>query len=154
MRFLVDANMPLSVAPRIRAFGHEATDVREIGIGAADDSVIARHARENGLSLVTRDKDFGDIRNYPPADYAGIVVLDLPNDIGRGRCFASYGSVCFTPGMAGAIAWAACSCRTVARALPSKLINADARHHRQPPRKRSSERHKIKLVRPNPGSRL
>ncbi len=81
MRFLVDANMPLSVAPRIRAFGHEATDVREIGIGAADDSVIARHARENGLSIVTRDKDFGDIRNYPPADYAGIVVLDLPDDM-------------------------------------------------------------------------
>lgn len=81
MRFLVDANLPLSVAPQIRAFGHEATDVREIGLGTADDSVIAQHARENGLCLVTRDKDFGDIRNYPPADYAGIVVLDLPDDM-------------------------------------------------------------------------
>jgi hypothetical protein len=30
--------------------------------------------------LVTRDFDFADIRNYPPTEYAGIVVLDLPND--------------------------------------------------------------------------
>ncbi len=68
MRFLVDANLPLSVAPRIRALGHEATDVREIAMGNADDGVVARHARENAFCLITRDKDFGDIRNYPPGD--------------------------------------------------------------------------------------
>jgi predicted nuclease of predicted toxin-antitoxin system len=80
MRFLVDANLPLSVAPRIRALGHEAIDVREIWMGSADDNVIARHARENTFCLITRDKDFGDIRNYPPGDYGGIIVLDLPDD--------------------------------------------------------------------------
>ena len=55
-------------------------EVRDIGLGTADDAVIALHARENDLCLVTRDKDFGDIRNYPPADYVGIVVIDLPED--------------------------------------------------------------------------
>jgi len=80
MRFLVDANVSLSVAPRIRALGYEATDVREIAMGSADDAVIARHARDNAFCLITRDKDFGDIRNYPPADYAGIVVMDLPDE--------------------------------------------------------------------------
>jgi len=35
MRFPVDANVPLSVAPRIRALGHEATDVREIADGTS-----------------------------------------------------------------------------------------------------------------------
>src|SRR4029077_14987429 len=80
MRFLVDANVPLSVAPRIRALGHDAMDVREIAMGSADDSIIARHARENAFCLITRDKDFGDIRNYPPGDYGGIIVLDLPHD--------------------------------------------------------------------------
>ena len=76
----MDANLPLSLSPRIRALAHEATDVREIAMGSAHDSVIARHARENALCLITRDKDFGDIRNYPPGDYGGIVVLDLPDD--------------------------------------------------------------------------
>jgi predicted nuclease of predicted toxin-antitoxin system len=50
-------------------------------MGSAADSVIARHARENALCLITRDKDFGDIRNYPPGDYGGIIVLDLPDDV-------------------------------------------------------------------------
>jgi predicted nuclease of predicted toxin-antitoxin system len=80
MRFLVDANLPLSTAARIQACGHEAVDVRSVSMGAADDSVIANHARENGFCLLTRDKDFGDIRNYPPADYAGIIVMDLPDE--------------------------------------------------------------------------
>src|SRR5438309_117926 len=72
--------MPRSTAPRLQNRGHEAVDVRDIGLGTAGDSVIALHACENDLCLVTRDKDFGDIRNYPPADYAGIVVIDLPDD--------------------------------------------------------------------------
>jgi predicted nuclease of predicted toxin-antitoxin system len=48
-------------------------------MGNADDGVIARHARENTFCLITRDKDFGDIRNYPPGDYGGIIVLDDGN---------------------------------------------------------------------------
>lgn len=55
-------------------------DVRDLGMGGAEDAAIARHAREHGLSLVTRDFDFADIRNYPPADYHGLVVLGLPDD--------------------------------------------------------------------------
>jgi predicted nuclease of predicted toxin-antitoxin system len=61
MRFLVDANVPLSVAPRIRALGHEATDVREIAMGNADDGVIARHARENAFCLITRDRALDNV---------------------------------------------------------------------------------------------
>ena len=49
-------------------------------MGSADDGVIASHARQNAFCLITRDKDFGDIRNYPPGDYAGIIVMDLPDD--------------------------------------------------------------------------
>lgn len=79
MRFLIDANMPRSAAA-VRRWGHEASDVRDIGFGDAPDSDIARHASEHGLALVTRDFDFADIRNYPPADYHGLVVLELPDD--------------------------------------------------------------------------
>jgi hypothetical protein len=28
---------------------------------------------------VSRDFDFADVRNYPPDQYAGIVVIDLPS---------------------------------------------------------------------------
>jgi predicted nuclease of predicted toxin-antitoxin system len=55
-------------------------DVRDIGLGAAEDKVIAAYARQHGLSIVTRDFDFSDTRNYPPGQFAGIVVLELPED--------------------------------------------------------------------------
>lgn len=64
----------------VRQHGHDAFDVRDIGLGSDDDTRIAAHAKANGLVLVTRDFDFSDIRNYPPAEFAGIIVLQLPDD--------------------------------------------------------------------------
>jgi predicted nuclease of predicted toxin-antitoxin system len=80
MRFLVDASMPRSAAQLLRQLGHDVEDVRDIGMRSASDDVIAAHAKRNQQALITRDFDFADIRNYPPADYAGIVVLQLPED--------------------------------------------------------------------------
>ena len=67
------------MADALRALGHDADDVRDLGMGGSHDDVIAAHARQNGQALLARDFDFADIRNYPPAQYAGIVVVDLPN---------------------------------------------------------------------------
>ena len=72
--------MPRSSASSILNFGHEASDVRDIGMGSARDADIARYARERQLALVTRDFDFADIRNYPPAEYHGLVVLELSDE--------------------------------------------------------------------------
>ena len=71
MRFLIVANMPRSTAELLRRYHHEAVDVRDIGMGGAADSDIAAYAQRYRLALVTRDFDFADIRNYPPAQYAG-----------------------------------------------------------------------------------
>ena len=80
MRFLLDANMPRSTAAAIQHLGHEAVDVRDIGLGAAEDKKIAAYAKEHLLILVTRDFDFSDVRNYPPAEFSGIMVIELPED--------------------------------------------------------------------------
>lgn len=80
MRFLLDANMPRSASAAIRRLGHEAVDSRDIGLGFAADTEIANYAKAHGLALITRDFDFSDIRNYPPAEFAGIIVLGLPDD--------------------------------------------------------------------------
>jgi predicted nuclease of predicted toxin-antitoxin system len=61
-------------------FGHEAQFARDVGLADAPDAVIAARAQASAAAIVTRDLDFGDIRRYPPADYAGIVVLRLPDD--------------------------------------------------------------------------
>jgi predicted nuclease of predicted toxin-antitoxin system len=77
MRFLIDADLPRSSSDVIRRYGHEAIDVRDVGLRDAKDADIARYARTQGLCLITGDVDFADIRNYPPSQYAGIVVLSL-----------------------------------------------------------------------------
>jgi hypothetical protein len=75
MRFLIDADLPRPVAPLVRSLGHEATDVRDVGLGEAPDAEIAAYARAHELCLLTGDFDFADIRDYPPEHYYGIVVL-------------------------------------------------------------------------------
>lgn len=78
MRFLIDEDLPRSMEALLRQHKHEAVDVRDIGLRGAKDYQIAAHARKEGLCLVTGDFGFADVRNYPPGEYAGIVVLKLP----------------------------------------------------------------------------
>lgn len=80
MHFLIDADLPRASSEAVARHGHEATDVRDMGLGSAPDRDVAAYARANALCLLTGDLGFADIRNYPPDRYAGIVVLRLPKD--------------------------------------------------------------------------
>ncbi len=80
MRFLLDANMPRSSGSLLRDLSHDVEDVRDVLPNGADDATVAAYAIARQLTLITRDFDFADIRNYPPKDYAGIIVLELPDD--------------------------------------------------------------------------
>ncbi len=64
----------------VRTSGHEATDVRDLSLRNREDATLAAYARQHVLAILSRDFDFADVRNYPPADYAGIAVVDLPNE--------------------------------------------------------------------------
>ena len=81
MRVLVDANLPRSSLTLLQSFGHAAEHVRDVGLGAAPDSQVAARARATGSALLTRDLDFANIRDFPPADYSGLLVLRLPDDV-------------------------------------------------------------------------
>jgi predicted nuclease of predicted toxin-antitoxin system len=78
MDFLIDASLPRSTAATVRQHGHQAVDVRDIGLGASPDQQIAAHAQAHQFCLLTRDYDFADVRNYPRDQYTGIVVVELP----------------------------------------------------------------------------
>jgi predicted nuclease of predicted toxin-antitoxin system len=80
MRFLVDANLPRSTLAAFARSGHQASHVNDVGLKDARDELIAQRARETQAAIVTRDLDFSDIRTYPPADYAGIVVMRVSDD--------------------------------------------------------------------------
>ncbi|MBI3292007.1 MAG: DUF5615 family PIN-like protein [Elusimicrobia bacterium] len=78
MRFLIDADLPRSTGEMLHRYGHDAVDVRDIGLGSAADRDIARYAQAQFLCVLTGDFDFADIRAYPPATFHGLVVLNVP----------------------------------------------------------------------------
>ena len=78
MKFLIDENLPRSSSNIISRYGYKVEDVRDIGLKGASDHEIAVYARENNLCLVTGDKDFSVMRNYPPDKFHGIIVLKTP----------------------------------------------------------------------------
>ncbi len=80
MRFLIDEDLPRSTSSLLRHHGHEALDVRDIGLRGASDTDIAAYAQKQGLCLLTGDLHFSNIGNYPPGSYAGLVVLRPPTN--------------------------------------------------------------------------
>lgn len=80
MRFLIDEDLPRSTANLIQEFSHEGIDIRDVGLRGAPDAAIAQYAKNQELCLVTGDFDFANIRNYPPREYQGIVVLNIPRN--------------------------------------------------------------------------
>lgn len=79
MRFKVDENLPDEFAGILRDAGWDAHTVREQQLAGKADPQVADVCRRERRVLVTLDVGFGDIRTYPPDDYAGVIVLRLEN---------------------------------------------------------------------------
>jgi predicted nuclease of predicted toxin-antitoxin system len=74
MRFKVDENLPVEVAQLFREADHEAATVLDQDLGGRDDRTVATICQQEARALVTLDLDFADIRTYPPAHHAGMVL--------------------------------------------------------------------------------
>ena len=79
MRFKVDENLHEDVAAALRAEGHDAQTVYDQGLRGQSDRDIADVCRREQRAVVTLDLDFGNIREYPPEHYPGLIVLRVVN---------------------------------------------------------------------------
>jgi predicted nuclease of predicted toxin-antitoxin system len=73
-----------SASPRrcelLRAIGLDAEDVRDQGLGGADDATLFKHAVASGRAIITLDVGLGDVTKYPLGTHHGIIVVRLqPN---------------------------------------------------------------------------
>lgn len=73
--FLVDENMPRPLVPALRAASYIAEDVRDVGLRGHSDPDVWAYAQTHNASIITYDKDFGDIFQYPKP-HAGVLVCD------------------------------------------------------------------------------
>lgn len=75
MKLKLDANLGARGRRLLVNAGHDVStaEVQDLA-RASDETLIAACAKE-GRALVTLDTDFANVMRYPPARYAGIVVV-------------------------------------------------------------------------------
>jgi predicted nuclease of predicted toxin-antitoxin system len=60
VKFLVDAQLPPALAHWLRASGHEAHHIEDVGLRNAGDHAIWTHAMETASIILTKDEDFAE----------------------------------------------------------------------------------------------
>jgi predicted nuclease of predicted toxin-antitoxin system len=61
VKFPIDNNLSPLLADALKAAGHDAVHLRDLGMQAATDRVFLEHARANERILVSADTDFGGL---------------------------------------------------------------------------------------------
>jgi predicted nuclease of predicted toxin-antitoxin system len=77
MQFEVDENLHEDIAAALRSRGHDAMTVNDQGMQGEPDARLSEVCRAEGRAIVSLDLDFADARDYPPADYPGLIVMRL-----------------------------------------------------------------------------
>lgn len=79
LRFFADQCVPSSIIRALREEGHQILRLKDsIAVDSPDPVVLAK-AQELDAILLSLNGDFADIVSYPPADYKGIVALQVRN---------------------------------------------------------------------------
>ena len=79
MKIKLDENILHRLVLLLRAAGHDVMDVTEENLSGASDPFVVKIAAAEDRVLMTFDKDFADIRQYPIGTHAGIIVFRLPD---------------------------------------------------------------------------
>ena len=87
MRFKLDENFPIELCDDLRSLGHEADTVAAEGLAGSEDAFLLARARTEDRVFFTLDKGIADVRQFPPREYAGIVLF-RPGSTGRGAVLA------------------------------------------------------------------
>jgi predicted nuclease of predicted toxin-antitoxin system len=81
VRLLVDANMSPRVAVELKALGHDAVHVADVGLLKASDTSIADFGARERRIIVSGDSDFGTILARTGGDAPSVILLRHLNDI-------------------------------------------------------------------------
>ena len=79
LQFLEDQCVPTAVVEDLRDAGYEVWYLRDHLPIESPDLVVISKAQELRAILISLNGDFANIFNYPPANYLGIVALQVRN---------------------------------------------------------------------------
>ena len=76
---LVDNQLPVALARYLADNGWESCHVQDVGLDAADDSIIWQYASERGMTIITKDEDFQILANRQGSIPPQVVWVRLGN---------------------------------------------------------------------------
>ena len=79
MRFLLDACVPRRLAESLRASGHDAIHLLEMGLGKVSDSEVFARASAEKRIVLTFDLGFGEIVASSVTPSSSVIVFRLQN---------------------------------------------------------------------------
>src|SRR3989344_9648708 len=79
MKFLLDENISQTLTQDLRHSGFKLTHVLEVKLGGSSDEKILDFACKKKLTIITHDKDFGNLIRYPLVSHYGVIVLRFKN---------------------------------------------------------------------------
>jgi predicted nuclease of predicted toxin-antitoxin system len=77
MLFKVDENLHADVAKVLRSRGHDALTVHDQAMRGSTDAHLGDVCRTEGRAIISLDLDFANIREFPPENFPGLIVLRL-----------------------------------------------------------------------------
>lgn len=78
VKFKLDENISSLLKQLLSTAGFDTETVDEELLSGAPDRKIAERCRQEGRCLITADRDFTQILDFPPEQYGGFVVLQHP----------------------------------------------------------------------------
>ena len=80
MKIKVDEDLPKLAIGALVERGYQAEGVHEQGMSGWKDHQFWQAVQEEGRYLITADKGFADIRQYPPGLHGGVMLLRPDQD--------------------------------------------------------------------------
>lgn len=74
-RFLLDENISQTVSQILRDSGFSVLHIEEVGLSNSADEDILAFAKKRRLTVITHDKDFGNLIRFPVQNHYGVILL-------------------------------------------------------------------------------
>ena len=79
IRFFADHCVPTSIIQSLQDEGYIVYRLRDYITRNSPDPIVISKAQELDAILISLNGDFADITTYPPANYKGIIAIQLRN---------------------------------------------------------------------------